>query len=241
MKLIFPFILFICIISIYSQEKKFFTENAGEKHWSSGFEQKENPNPDRILAVGGRKIHLIREVPRLRFTLVEDTHERIVPQTLALTPVTDEKNLQILNILIIGDSNAAAEFGYPYQLCKLLPYSTIINKSISGNTIGFDNLDQEKLNTLKKIDYDLEETYSFLGKDKELDYILIGLGTNDTKRIFADRQKEVSKNLSQLIKMVKHYITDHKRKIPINCIVSPPPMDGQKANVKNTVAVPGGF
>ncbi|MEI6141907.1 MAG: GDSL-type esterase/lipase family protein [Mariniphaga sp.] len=191
-----------------------------------------NSNPDTLLTLGGRNVHLIREVPGLCFTLFEGTHEMIVPQALALIPIDGEKNRMRLNVLTIGDSNAAAEFGYPYQLSKLLPNSTIINKSISGNTIGFDNLDQPKLNTLTNINRYLEEAYSDLGKDKELDYILIGLGTNDTKRIFIDRQKEVPQNLSRLMEMVKGYFTEHNRKMPAICIVSPPPMDGQKANVE---------
>ena len=191
-----------------------------------------NPIPDTLLTMGGRKIHFLREVPGLSFTLFEGTHEMIVPQALALIPDSGEKNRLKLNILTIGDSNAAAEFGYPYQLSRLLPYSTIVNKSISGNTIGFDNLDQAKLNTLTNIDHYLEEAFSDLGKDKELDYILIGLGTNDTKRIFLDRQKEIPQNLSRLIELVKQYITEHRKKMPVICVVSPPPMDEQKENVE---------
>ena len=189
-----------------------------------------NPFPDTLLELGGRKIHLIRELPGLSLSIFEGGHEMIVPQALALIPVYGNRSTEKINILTIGDSNGAAETGWPNQLKKLFPFSTIINKSISGNTIGFDNLDQEKLNTLKNIDRYLDEAYIGLGKENEFDVILIGLGTNDTKKVFENRQKEVAENMSILIQKIKQLVSKNQSKIPEIVIISPSPMDELKVN-----------
>jgi lysophospholipase L1-like esterase len=188
--------------------------------------------PETNLIAGGRKVHLIRELPHLSLTIFEGSHEMIVPQALALIPVYGRRNLKKLNILTIGDSNAAAETGWPNQLKKQLPFSTVINKSVPGNTIGFDNLDQEKLNALKNIDRYLVEAYAEFRTDCEFDNILIGLGTNDTKREFEKRQKEVPENLTLLIEKIRHWCEIHQKKVPEIVIISPPPMDDQKANAE---------
>ncbi|HCE58724.1 MAG TPA: hypothetical protein DER09_13075 [Prolixibacteraceae bacterium] len=144
--------------------------------------------------------------------------------------IKDERNLATLNILTIGDSNGAAENGWPAQLRKLLPFSTIINKSISGNTIGFDNLGQEKLNTLKNIDIYLDEAKSELGADRNFNVILIGLGTNDTKKIFENRQKEVTENLQLLIEKIIARPEFSGENQPVIIVISPPPMEEEKAD-----------
>jgi lysophospholipase L1-like esterase/pimeloyl-ACP methyl ester carboxylesterase len=189
-----------------------------------------NPNPDVNLVFGERKVHIHRELPKLSLTIFEGTHEMIVPQALALIPVYGERNSKKLNILTIGDSNAAAENGWPAQLRKLLPFSTVVNKSVSGNTIGFDNLGQEKLNTLKNIDHYLDEAQTELGADQNFDVILIGLGTNDAKRIFEHQQKEVTQNLQLLIDKIKGRAENTTGKIPAVFIISPPPMEEEKAD-----------
>lgn len=127
-----------------------------------------------------------------------------------------------LKILTIGDSNGAAADGWPEQLRKLLPDALIINKSVSGNTIGFDNLQRSSLNTVKNISEYLDQAYS---QADNLDFILICLGTNDTKRIFIDQQKEVPDNLSNIFTRIKLYIADKSKKMPHICFITPPPMD----------------
>ena len=108
----------------------------------------------------------------------------------------------------------------------------MVNKSISGNTIGFDNLDRVELNTLKNINRYLDEAYSEIGSSINFDYILINLGTNDTKRIFNNRQKEVPKNMISLIQMIRKYMEVHQKLEPEICLISPSPMDEQKVNVE---------
>jgi lysophospholipase L1-like esterase len=135
-----------------------------------------------------------------------------------------------INILTIGDSNGALAYGWPVQMKNLLPDATIVNKSISGNTIGFDNLDQVKLNTLKNIDQYMEDAFKELGTDKKFDFIVMDLGTNDTKKVFENRQKEVADNMDLLIHKIKDYLTAHNMTLPKICICTPSPMDEDKAD-----------
>jgi len=152
----------------------------------------------------------------------------LVPSALVLPPIDENKNMMQLNILTIGDSNGEFDFGWPQQMRKLLPYSNIINKSVSGNTVGFDNLEQVKLNTLKNIKQYLDDAYNQLPEGSDLNYIFLGIGTNDTKTIFKDRQKEVPSNMKTLLQLIKDYLKEHNKKIPRICIISPPPMDETK-------------
>lgn len=147
-----------------------------------------------------------------------------------IKPVNTHQTQKKLNILTIGDSNGALANGWPTQLKNLLPDATLINKSISGNTIGFDNLDQVKLNTLKNIDRYLGEAFKELGDGKKFDFIIMVLGTNDTKTVFENRQKEVPENMSLLIHKIKDFLTSHNMKVPEICIVTPSPMDEEKAD-----------
>jgi len=190
-----------------------------------------NSSIDTDLFIGGRKIHLIKELPNLNITIFEGGHEMIVPQALALIPVFKIKTKK-LRILTIGDSNAAINYGWPEQLRKLLPYSTIINKSISGNTIGFDNLGQEKLNTIRNINQYLDQAYSDIGDTNFFDYIFIGLGTNDSKRIFENQQKDVPGNLSILIQKIKTFVNKNGKSNTTICLILSPPVDEEKANLE---------
>lgn len=145
-------------------------------------------------------------------------------------PVRPEPTPKKLNILTIGDSNGALSYGWPVQIQNLLPDATVINKSISGNTVGFDNLNQVKLNTLKNIDRYMEDAYKELGAGKNFDFIIMDLGTNDTKKVYENRQKEVAENMSLLIHKIKGYLTVHNLSIPKICICTPSPMDEAKAD-----------
>jgi lysophospholipase L1-like esterase len=194
--------------------------------------RKINPSPENSLKLGGRKIHLFKKLSDLSLTIFEGTHEMLVPQALALMPSGNRLAIKInkLNILTIGDSNGAGPDGWPEQLKKLLPYSTIINKSISGNTIGFDNNGQANLNTVKNIDSYLEETYNQVDAAQQIDIILINLGTNDTKVIFNNQQKEVPENMSLLIQKIRIYQKNNNKKLSKICIITPSPMDEEKVN-----------
>lgn len=101
----------------------------------------------------------------------------------------------------------------------MLPNDLIFNTSTPGNTVGFDNLDQSKLNTLKNLDKYLSTAQDSL---EHIDYILIMLGTNDAKYIFRHRQKEVYNNMQTLISKLKDFSYQSKSK-PKIIIISPPP------------------
>lgn len=187
-----------------------------------------DPDADTAFKIGGRTIQLHKSSPGISLTIFEGGHEMLVPQALTLLPADEHKNLRQLNILTIGDSNGAFDVGWPQQMMKLLPYSTIVNRSISGNTIGFDNLDQTKLNTLANISQYLDDGYAGLGANGQLDYIFINLGTNDTKVIFKERQKEVATNMQALLQKIKDYLKLHDKKNTQICVITPSPMDEQK-------------
>jgi lysophospholipase L1-like esterase len=63
--------------------------------------------------------------------------------------------------------------------------------------------------------------------NRPYDYVILELGTNDGKAVFADRQQEVAPNLDKLIRAIQHsnYPSISRAKI---VIISPPPY-GSKA------------
>ena len=187
-----------------------------------------NPNADTTLCLGGRKIHLIKKMPHLSLTIFEGGHEMLVSPALALPSIDKSSILYPLQILTIGDSNGAFEYGWPEQMKKLMPFATIVNKSIAGNTIGFDNLDQPKLNTITNINKYLDDALVTLGKGRPLDYIFINLGTNDSKNAFKERQSEIAPKMDALIHLIKHYLEEKKIRQTKICIISPSPIDEQK-------------
>jgi lysophospholipase L1-like esterase len=145
---------------------------------------------------------------------------------------SDRKDSARVNILTIGDSNGTFDYSWPKQLARLIPKSKIVNKSISGNTIGFDNLGRENLNTLKNINRYLDEAFNEIGSDKQFDFILINLGTNDTKVIFIENQKKVPENLGILFHLINQYLKQHQKSNTKICFITPAPMDETKINVE---------
>lgn len=123
------------------------------------------------------------------------------------------------HILILGDSNGASEHGWVNQLKQLCPADSFYNTSLSGNTIGFDNLGKPELNTLKNIDRYLNAAETHLGT---IDNIIIMLGTNDCKAVFHDSLSMVPQNLKKLIENIKGHPVVMANQ-PTIYIVSPPP------------------
>jgi acyl-CoA thioesterase-1 len=126
-----------------------------------------------------------------------------------------------LNIFMLGDSNGTFPYSWPKQLQLALPNAQVFNISKSGRTIGFVNNGDSTLNSLLVIDENLKKAADFTN-DRPFDYIVMELGTNDAKAVFADRQKEVPQNLEKLIEKIKNcsYPSINKAKI---IIISPPP------------------
>ena len=168
-----------------------------------------------------RNVYLSSAAPDLSLTVFEGGHEMIVPHALSLIPVRgkENRNDENLTILVIGDSNGHGTDSWPEQLRAMLPWSTIINTSVPGNTIGFDNLDRPELNTLKNADRYIEEAIDAAGEGRTPDIIMVALGTNDTKNIFSNRQKEIAGNLSQLLDKIGVALPGSKI-----FIITPPPV-----------------
>ena len=134
-----------------------------------------------------------------------------------------------LNILTLGDSNGSFPYSWPQQLKLALPDAQVFNISKSGRTIGFVNLGDSTLNSLLVIDENLKRAAEFTG-EHPFDFIVLELGTNDAKAVFANRQKEVPKNLERLITKIKNspYPSVTNARI---VIIAPPPY-GSKAEVQ---------
>ena len=141
------------------------------------------------------------------------------------TPLSNKK----LHIFTLGDSNGSFPFSWPVQLQQALPNATVFNISKSGRTIGFVNNGDSSLNSLLVIDENLKKADD-AANNTPYDFIILELGTNDAKAVFADRQKEVADNLQHLIDKIKgsHYTSISHAKI---VIISPPPY-GTKAEVQ---------
>lgn len=130
---------------------------------------------------------------------------------LIFISITLEVNAR--TILVLGDSNGAAENGWVKQLHALCPADTLINCSISGNTIGFDNLGNTRLNTLKML-----ETYmNWVQTAPDAVYVL--LGSNDCKAEFAGREREVSANYALLLDRLRARFPQARL-----VTITPPPM-----------------
>ena len=147
---------------------------------------------------------------KVYLNVFEGGHEMVVDAALNHVPSK--------SILTIGDSNGAAENGWVNQLKKIRSADLIVNTSVSGNTIGFDNANLSQLNTLTMVDLYLQKG---IDNAKFIDCIVILLGTNDCKAIFDDQLKEVPKNLEKLIIAIQN--STKFNETPRIIIASPPP------------------
>ena len=162
-----------------------------------------------------------REYNHIHLTIFEGGHE-MLPRALSLIPFENQTIEGKRNIFTIGDSNGNNPGGWVDQLRAALPETDIFNISQGGRTIGFDNNGREELNGLRNIDDYMTRAAENIGSGR-YDYIILCLGTNDTKAEFADRQEEVVANFKLLLdKIRKHNITRryHAKLI----FVTPPPM-----------------
>jgi acyl-CoA thioesterase-1 len=134
-----------------------------------------------------------------------------------------------LNLFTLGDSNGSFPYSWPEQLKQALPAASVFNISKSGRTIGFVNNGDSSLNSLLAIDENLKKAADFT-KGHAFDYIILELGTNDAKAVFAGRQNEVPGNLEKLIRKIKgcNYPVINNAKI---VVISPPPY-GEKAEMQ---------
>ncbi len=179
-----------------------------------------NPAHSKEESLFGRSIYLSRKYENIRLTIFEGSHEQL-SQALALLPA-EETFPAKCSILTIGDSNGEAKGGWVDQLKGMMPQAFIFNHSKGGRTIGFDNLGREELNALKNSDRYLDTARAAIGKGA-YDYVIVCLGTNDTKKIFEGRESEAVANLEKLLNRVKNHRLNKGR--PTRLIyMTPPPM-----------------
>jgi acyl-CoA thioesterase I len=134
-----------------------------------------------------------------------------------------------LNIFTLGDSNGTFPYSWPNQIKSALPNANVFNISKSGRTIGFVNNGDSTLNSLLVLDENLKKASDY-ANGVPFDFIILELGTNDAKAVFANRQNEVPHNMDLLIKNIKasQHASVNRAKI---IIISPPPY-GKKAEAQ---------
>lgn len=124
------------------------------------------------------------------------------------------------NMLIIGDSHGALKDGWVFHLMQLRPGDKFINLSISGNTIGFNNLGKDTLNTLVNISSYIQKGQIKVGK---IDKILILLGTNDCKNVFKDSFLLSVSRFESIIQIIHNRFSESAS--PEIIYITPPPFD----------------
>jgi lysophospholipase L1-like esterase/pimeloyl-ACP methyl ester carboxylesterase len=179
-----------------------------------------NPEYNDKATLFDRKIHLSREYKNINLTIFEGGHEQI-PQALGLIPYNSTTSLEY-NILTLGDSNGQNKGGWVDQLKKMMPKSNFVNISQGGRTIGFNNNGRKDLNELASIDSFLYLAQKRI-EDKKFDFVIVCLGTNDTKSEFAERQNEVVANFNELLKKIKRHPLC-RNSSPQYIYVTPPPI-----------------
>ncbi|RCW32550.1 GDSL-type esterase/lipase family protein [Marinilabilia salmonicolor] len=179
-----------------------------------------NPQFEKNVPLFDREVYLHRDYQNIHLTIFDGGHEQL-PQALGLIPYKKNTFLDF-NILTLGDSNGEIQWGWVNQLRKMMPESEIVNISRSGRTIGFDNLGRTELNALSHINEFMDQAREQMGNQK-YDFVIICLGTNDTKKVFAGRQNEVVVNFEKLFwRIKKHSMV--KQSNPRLIFVTPPPM-----------------
>lgn len=123
--------------------------------------------------------------------------------------------------LLIGDSHGANPGGWAPQLIEKRTDIEFLNTCVSGNTFGFDNLGRGELNALKSVRRYIRSAQDSLQKSS-IDDVVVMLGTNDCKAVFADRMDIVPLNLSALIDSIRS-LTSSQLTPPVIYVVSPPP------------------
>lgn len=156
---------------------------------------------DTDTAARTRRALVARTAGPAELVLFDGAHDTDVP---ALVAFLETKRRQPLiagdtpkRLLILGDSNAASDRAWPRRLASMHEHWSIANPSLPGATIGFDNNNDPRLNTLARLGAIAQ------ANPGPFDAIIIALGTNDAKAIFAGRQSEVPANATALIRRAK--------------------------------------
>jgi len=121
-------------------------------------------------------------------------------QKSEISPASAE-TADTLHCLLIGDSNGAFPYGWASQLADMRPKDRFCNTCKAGNTIGFDNNERPELNTLRMLDSYIDRGLNEMG---HIDLVIIMLGTNDCKAIFADSLALVPDRMYRLLEEIRN-------------------------------------
>ncbi|WP_168797502.1 SGNH/GDSL hydrolase family protein [Neolewinella litorea] len=149
---------------------------------------------------------------------------------LALVLSSCQVPLKKRSVLVIGDSNGAADRGWVYQFQQLRGGGPLVNTALSGNTIGFTDDGNVERNTLENLTPYLRRGYAEMGA---IDEILIGLGTNDCKQKFSDRHDQLVANLDTLLDRIARFFGERGQDLPRIVLLTPPPV-GEDAQVNGS-------
>jgi len=121
----------------------------------------------------------------------------------------------------IGDQNSTGNQSWVNKLREKIPDDKVLNFSVPGNTYGFNNQDNEKLNTVNNIDNYLDSALDSVGGHK-IDYLFIALGTNDCQSTYDGQLPMVPDHLRELIRKINAF-PGFKSRPPHIIVLSPVP------------------
>ncbi|MBK8657033.1 MAG: prolyl oligopeptidase family serine peptidase [Haliscomenobacter sp.] len=180
--------------------------------------------------IGSRKRHYFRQYRNIFLTLFEGGHEQLESVALDLVPIGGPRQRLEGSVLVIGASNETAADSWTNILKRRLTYGNLVRYAVSGNTIGYDNLDNPKLNTLRNAD-SLIQFASRQNAEKPFDMILIALGTNDCKAVFRGDTQTMERHFLELIRRLRASSLVDPGKTRF-LYMSPPPMEEAFAEAK---------
>ena len=214
-------------INFYNKLAQRKSEKVSDRETIKLLTQRQIPEAD-LGFLEGRKVYLHKKSGKVSLTIFDGTHEQLTKVALSLLPIDNQKVSAFSeSILTIGPSNEYAADSWVNQLPGKLPFSNIVNYSIPGNTCGFDNLGNKKLNTISQID-SLVKLGNAKNYGKPFKYLAIALGTNDCKAIFNEDFEKIKENYQNLIEKLKTsdlFQKDYSQFI----LMTPPPIDHTKA------------
>ena len=194
--------------------------------------KRRNPEADPRNTIDNRRmIHLQKSYGPVHLTVFEGGHE-MLPRALSMIPAAEPRLEGRRNIFTIGDSNGNNTGGWVDQLKAMIPEANVFNTSQGGRTIAFDNNGREELNALRNLDNYLKGAEEHIGNGK-YDYIIVCLGTNDTKTEFADRQDEAAESFRVMLERIQRSRLARRSRSKL-IFVTPPPMGRQNPLVQNT-------
>ncbi len=180
--------------------------------------------------IGSRKRHYFRQYRNISLTLFEGGHEMLETVALDLVPIGPAKRRLQGSVLVIGASNETAADSWTNILKSRLTCGNLVRYAIPGNTIGYDNSDNPKLNTLRNAD-SLIQYAREQNAGKPFDVLLIALGTNDCKAVFHGDVEAMEHNYLELIRRLRASPLVDPGKTRF-LFMSPPPMEEAFAEAK---------